>query len=266
MTNLVEITKDNGIAYVELNRGEKYNALSQEMFSAIIEAGQSLMHDESTRVVVLSGRGKGFCAGLDFAGFQAMSDSSKRPSASAIRTENIANRAQMVCYVWKQLPMPVIAGIHGVAFGGGFQLAMGADIRIAAPDSRFSVMEIKWGLIPDMSITQTFRDLVRMDIAKELTFTGRIFEAPEAAELGIVTRMNDDPVSAALEMAKEIASKSPTAIRAGKKLFEEAWHSEPAHGLKLEESLQLGLIGSPNQVEAVKSNFENRPANYHDVA
>ncbi|MEM7020021.1 MAG: crotonase/enoyl-CoA hydratase family protein [Pseudomonadota bacterium] len=266
MSDLVEITKDNGVAHVELNRGEKYNALSQKMFAAIVEAGQSLMHDESTRAVVLSGRGKGFCAGLDFSSFQAMGNSDGNTPIDTGRQENIANRGQMVGYVWKQLPMPVIAGIHGVAFGGGFQLSLGADIRIAAPDARFSVMEIKWGLIPDMSITQTFRELVRMDVAKELTFTGRVFDAPEAAELGIVTQVKDDPIQAALDMAQEIASKSPTAIRAGKKLFEETWRSEPAHGFQLEESLQLGLIGSPNQVEAVKSNFENRPANYKDIA
>jgi enoyl-CoA hydratase/carnithine racemase len=146
----------------------------------------------------------------------------------------------------------------GVAFGGGLQIALGADIRIAAPDAKLSVMEIKWGLVPDMSLTQTLRDLVPLDVAKELTFTGRILSGAEAKELGLVTRLADDPLAAALAMAQEIAGKSPDAIRAAKKLFEESWHADPRTGLELESTLQVALIGQPNQVEAVKANFENR--------
>jgi len=155
--------------------------------------------------------------------------------------------------VWKCVPVPVIAAIHGVAFGGGFQIAMGADIRIAAADAQFSVMEIKWGLIPDCSITQTLRDVVRLDIAKELTFTGRIFEGPEAVELGVITRVNDSPLEVAMEMAETIASKSPSAIRLGKQLYETTWHADRTDGLTLESQLQGRLIGKTNQIEAVKS-------------
>ena len=145
-------------------------------------------------------------------------------------------------------------------------MALGADIRIAAPDAKLSVMEIKWGLVPDMGLTQTVRDLIRLDVLKELTFTGRVLSGKEAAELGLVTRVADDPRAEALALAREIAGKSPDAIRAGKKLLEDSWHADPAHGLALEASLQGGLIGSSNQLEAVKSVFEKRDAQYTDVA
>ncbi len=162
--------------------------------------------------------------------------------------------------IWKRLPVPVIAAVHGVAYGGGCQIALGADIRIASPDAKISVMEIKWGLIPDMSLTQTLRDLVPLDVAKELTFSGRVLSGTEAQALGLVTRVADDPLQAALDLAREIAGKSPDAIRAAKQLFEVAWHADPATGLNLEQSLQGSLIGTPNQIEAVKANFEKRAA------
>jgi enoyl-CoA hydratase/carnithine racemase len=271
MTDLVTIEKSGGIADVRLNRPDKYNALSQEMFAAIISAGESLRHDGSVRVVVLSGNGRGFCAGLDFQSFQGMAERGGRgPGSAAPQTllagaeDDPANRAQRPALVWKRLPVPVIAAIHGVAYGGGLQIALGADLRIAAPDARFSVMEIKWGLVPDMSLTQTIRDLVRLDVAKELTFTGRVVDAREALSLGLVTRIADDPLAAAMALAEEIAGKSPDAIRAGKLLLEQAWRAEPASGLGLEAKLQGGLIGSHNQREAVQANFENRPPRFED--
>lgn len=265
MSDLVTIDiSAGGVADVRLNRPEKYNALSPQMFDAISEAGEALIDDNSVRAVVLSGNGRGFCAGLDFSGFRGMAGETEREPVArrpppSDRPENSAQRPGMV---WKDVPVPVIAAIHGVAFGGGFQIAMGADIRIAAADARFSVMEIKWGLIPDCSISQTLRDLVRLDIAKELTFTGRIFQGSEAAELGIVTRVSDSPLEDAIEMAELIATKSPQAIRLAKQLFETSWRDERASGLKLEAKLQGQLIGSPNQVEAVKANFEDRPPQF----
>jgi enoyl-CoA hydratase/carnithine racemase len=258
----------NGVADVRLNRADKYNALSPAMFDAIIEAGESLLDDKSVRAVVLSGNGRGFCAGLDFSGFRGMAgDAEGSPVISGRKpTGNIpGNAAQQSGMVWKSVPVPVIAAVHGVAFGGGLQIVMGADIRIAAPDARFSVMEIKWGLIPDCSLTQTLRDLVRLDIAKELTFTGRIFAGLEAAELGLVTQVSDTPLETAMEIAETIAAKSPSAIRLGKQLFETTWHGERGDALKLETALQRRLIGGKNQVEAVKSNFEERPAQYVNV-
>jgi enoyl-CoA hydratase/carnithine racemase len=256
----------NGVADVRLNRPEKYNAISPDMFNAVTDAGESLMDNKSVRAVVLSGNGRGFCAGLDFSSFQNMADDGRsqitKPRKDSNRTPG--NSAQKSGMVWKKVPVPVIAALHGVAFGGGFQIALGADIRIAAPDARFSVMEIKWGLIPDCSLTQTLRDLVRIDIAKELTYTGRIFDGTEAAELGIVTKLSGSPLETALQMAEEIASKSPSAIRLGKQLFEAAWHDGEQEGLALEAKLQSQLIGKPNQVEAVKSNFEERAPQYVD--
>ena len=267
MSDLVTIDiRTDGVADVRLNRPDKYNALSPEMFDAISEAGESLIDNKSVRAIVLSGNGRGFCAGLDFSGFRGMAGESEgrpvtRRAPPSNRPENSAQRPGLV---WKDVPVPVIAALHGVSYGGGFQIAMGADIRIAAPDARFSVMEIKWGLIPDCSITQTLRDLVRLDIAKELTFTGRIFAAPEAAELGLVTRVTESPLEAAMELAETIATKSPAAIRLGKQLFETSWRADRTAGVKLEAKLQGQLIGSPNQVEAVKSNFEDRAAQYVD--
>ena len=266
MSDLVTIDiNERGVADVRLNRPDKYNALSPQMFDAISLAGEALIDEKSVRAVVLSGNGRGFCAGLDFAGFRGMAgEKTERVERHAPPSNRPENGAQWPALVWKHVPVPVIAAVHGVAYGGGFQIAMGADIRVAAPDAKFSVMEIKWGIIPDCSITQTLRDLVRLDVAKELTFTGRIFESPEAAELGLVTRVADDPLEAAMDMAELIATKSPDAIRLGKQLFEDSWRADTATGVKIEAQLQGRLIGSPNQVEAVKANFEERPPRFAD--
>ena len=268
MTELVTIDVKGGIADVRLNRPDKYNALSPDMFKAIIEAGQSLAEAKEVRAVVLSGNGRGFCAGLDMSSFQSMADTdSGRQGATASlmsRGAGPENHAQRPAWVWKTLPMPVIAAVHGVAYGGGCQIALGADIRFAAADAKFSVMEIKWGLIPDMSLTQTLRDLVGLDVAKELTFSGRILSGTEAKELGLVTHVVDDPLARAMALAEEIAGKSPDAIRAGKKLYEESWHADAATGLALEATLQQDLIGSANQVEAIRANLEKRSPNFQD--
>ena len=268
-----------GIADVRLNRPEKYNALSHEMFAAIIEAGESLAERADVRVVVLSGNGPGFCAGLDMGNFSKMNDQEPRASDSGSDSQDTkaliakqqgstraGNHAQLPGLVWKRLPVPVIAAIHGVAFGGGCQVALGADIRVVAPDAKMSVMEIKWGLIPDMSLTQTLRDLVPMDVAKELTFTGRILSGAEAKEYGLATKVSDAPLDVAMELAREIANKSPDAIRAGKELFEATWHADERTGLELEEKLQVGLIGTANQKEAIMANFEKRAPEFKNSA
>ena len=268
MADLVTIEMKAGIADVRLNRPDKYNALNPEMFKAIIEAGERLAQARDVRVVVLSGNGRGFCAGLDMSGFQGMADSSsgeRNPTPTLLsRDERPENHAQRPAYVWKRMPVPVIAAIHGVAYGGGCQIALGADIRFAAPDAKLSVMEIKWGLIPDMSITQTLRDILPMDVAKELTFSGRILSGEQAQVLGLVTHVSEDPLAAAMTLAEEIALKSPDAIRAAKQLFEESWHADERTGLAMESQLQVELIGSPNQVEAIKANFENRSPDFRD--
>jgi enoyl-CoA hydratase/carnithine racemase len=176
-----------------------------------------------------------------------------------------ANFAQQAAYVWKALAVPVIAAVHGVAYGGGLQIALAADVRFVAPDAKLSIMEIKWGLIPDMSGTQTLRHLVRLDVAKELTFSGRIVSGTEACALGLATRVSETPREAALALAREIAGKSPDAIRAGKRLLNSAGTVSVADGLRLEEELQLSLIGRPNQVEAVQANLEKREPRFSDA-
>lgn len=278
MTELVTTEIVDGVADVRLNRADKYNALSGDMFKAIIAAGEALADRQDVRAVVLSGNGPGFCAGLDFASFQGMSDSEDSASSSDSQSESDSssaggllarddrpeNFAQRPAYVWRKLPVPVIAAVHGVAYGGGCQVALGADIRIARPDAKMSIMEIKWGLVPDMSLTQTLRDIVPLDVAKELTFTGRVLTGVEAKELGLVTRLDDNPLEAALALAREIAGKSPDAIRAGKLLLDSAWHADERTGLELESSLQTALIGKPNQVESIKANFEKRAPKFSD--
>lgn len=268
MADLVTVEVDSGVADVRLNRPEKYNALSGEMFQAIIDAGERLADARDVRAVVLSGNGPGFCAGLDMTSFQGMADaaeSGQELGAGLLdRDTRPENHAQRPAYIWKTLPMPVIAALHGVAYGGGCQIALGADIRFASPDVKMSVMEIKWGIIPDMSLTQTLRDVVRLDVAKELTFTGRILNADDARSLGLVTHVVDDPLESALALAREIVGKNPHAVRAGKALLEQSWHADPQTGLGLEASLQKDLLGSKNQVEAVHANFEKRAPNFED--
>ncbi len=269
MSDRVLVSIDAGVADVRLNRADKLNALDSGMFEALSETGRELAARRDLRAVVLSGEGRAFCAGLDFSSFQAMSgpsgsDGGSGPGLLHREPGSVANRAQRAGWLWQELPVPVIAAVHGYAFGGGLQIALGADIRLAHPEAELSVMEIRWGLVPDMSGTQTLRRLVRLDVAKELTFTGRRVKAPEALELGLVTRLEDDPRSAALEMARGIAGRSPHAIRAAKRLLNESGLLDVAAGLQLEEQLQVSLIGRPNQIEAVRANLERRPPEFTD--
>ena len=275
MKDRVSIDFKDGVADVRLIRADKMNALDPAMFEGIIEAGAKLDDMKGLRAVVLSGEGKAFCAGLDMGSFAAMKDAKdqangqggdKVPGVRDLtrRTHGIANRPQQCAWVWRTLPVPVIAAVHGVAFGGGFQIALGAEIRYATADARFSVMEIKWGLVPDLAGTQLMRHLAREDVVRELTYTGRIFAGDEAEKLGFVTRIVADPRAAALETAREIAAKSPDAVRAAKRLLNLAVASDAAAGLMAESVEQQKLIGSPNQLEAVMSNLQKRVASYLD--
>ncbi len=260
--SLVKVEIKDFVAHVTLNRPEKLNALSIDMFKAIIDAGEQVKKDKTIRAVVLSGEGRGFCAGLDVQSFIALADPNTEIDLFNRPEGNPANYAQLVAFIWKQVEVPVISALHGVVFGGGLQISLGTDIRYASSDATFSVMEIKWGLIPDMSGTQTLRDLVRLDVAKELTFTGRIVEAKEALEMGLITKICDDPLKEARKIAAEIASKSPDAIVAGKRLLEETRRCSIEEGLIIEETIQKELIGKPNQIESAMSVFEKREANY----
>src|SRR5262249_47595201 len=168
MSDRVQVTMTDGVADVRLTRPEKLNALDPAMFAALVDTGRRLASDPSLRAVVLSGEGRGFCAGLDFASFMALGADGSGFGVLANR-DGAVNHAQHAAWIWTEVPVPVIAAVHGVAYGGGLQIALAADLRFVAPDARLSVMEIRWGLIPDMTGTQTLRHLVRLDVAKELT-------------------------------------------------------------------------------------------------
>jgi enoyl-CoA hydratase/carnithine racemase len=277
MSDRIHIERHGGVADVRLNRPEKMNALDPEMFAALTDTSRELAEDPTLRCVVLSGEGRSFCAGLDFSGFQGMASkptgerqgdrAGDREGGEFAPTQpdgRITHRGQQAVYGWTELPVPVIAAVHGHALGGGIQLALGADIRIVAPDAKMSVLEIRWGLIPDMTGTQSLINLVGLDVAKELTFTGRTVSGQEAVELGLATKLSDDPHADAMAMATEIASKSPHAIRAAKRLFNSAPKDSLADGFANERSEIGRLIGSPNQVEQVKAFFEKREPAFQD--
>ncbi|WP_428481664.1 crotonase/enoyl-CoA hydratase family protein [Pyruvatibacter mobilis] len=269
MSDRISVSIDKGVADVRLIRSDKMNALDDAMFTALIETGDALAANPDVRCVVISGEGRAFCAGLDMGNFGKMASGSSEGSSPAEgggrlekRTHGVSNRAQYAVRVWRELPVPVIAAVHGVAFGGGFQLTLGADMRYVAPDTQLSIMEIRWGLVPDMAGTQIMRHLAREDIVRELTYTGRRFSGEEAYEYGFATRVEADPLAAALETAREIASKSPSAIEASKRLLNAAVYAGEEEGLVLESVEQDVLISSPNQIEAVMSQMEKREANY----
>ncbi len=269
MEERVSISVSEGVADVRLVRADKMNALDQAMFDALVAATDRLSKDKGVRVVVLSGEGRAFCAGLDMGRFAAMKEKGGNgiPGGEnrdlTARTHGQANFPQQAVWGWRQLPVPVIAAIHGVAFGGGFQLALGADMRFLSSDARMSVMEIKWGLVPDMAGTPILASLVRDDILRDLTYTGRIFSAQEAMAYGLATRICDDPRAAALEVAREIAGKSPDAIRAAKRLLNNL-SVDPGPALLAESVEQQKLIGSANQTEAVRANLEKRAPKFAD--
>lgn len=265
----VRIHRDGGIAHVQLTRPDKRNALDDAMFQAIAQAGEQLKHDAGVRAVVLSGEGLSFCAGLDFGGFQSMSergaDTASDSGIGAMAEGRITHLAQQIAWVWQEVPVPVIAALQGHALGGGMQLALGADIRIAHPDTKMSMREVHWGLIPDMTGTLRLSRLVRDDVMKDLVFTGRIFPASEGATLGVVTRLSNDPVADAMAAATEIVGRSPSAVRGAKQLINRLSNAGAAEHFAAEREIIFKLIGSPNQVEAITANFENRAPVFGDV-
>lgn len=264
---------EDGVAEVRLSRPDKMNALDAAMFQGIVAAGEQVQRDPRVRAVVLCGEGRAFCAGLDMGRFGNMAEGKSSTGGEAdpidrltARTHGIANAAQQVAMVWRDVPVPVIAAVHGVAFGGGFQLALGADLRFVTPDLKMSVMEIKWGLVPDMAGLVLMRELARNDVVRELTYSGRVFSGEEALKLGFATRVCADPYAEALAFAREVAGRNPDAIRADKRLLNAAQSEDAATLLMAESVEQTKLIGSPNQVEAVKANLEKRAPKFKDPA
>lgn len=247
----VRLEVRDAIGYVTLSRPDKHNGLHEPMFRALHAAAKAIRRDRRVRAVILSGEGPSFCAGLDFGALSRNRSFIPRYFLKLPWRE--ANGFQRFAYEWRTLPVPVICVVHGNCFGGGLQLALGADIRVATPDSRWSVMETKWGLIPDMSATTTLATLTRYDIAQELTMTGRIFSGEEAADYGLTTRLSEDPMSEAEAIASAIAERSPDQTAATKLLFRKTWNASPRVALLWERWIQLRLLGRENQRIAMRN-------------
>lgn len=258
----VTIEIEDRVAIVRLNRPEKMNALDDPMFEAIIETGARLAKDASVRAVVLTGEGRAFCAGLDLSNFAPGGAIINQPIPE--RTHGIANKWQQIVWTWRELPVPVVAAAKGVVFGGGLQLMLGADIKYIAADTKVSIMEMKWGLIPDMAGTQLMRHSVRDDIIRELTYTHRVFSGEEAVQYGFATHVSEDPFADALRLAKEIASKSPSAVVKAKKVLNAAPYLSVEEGFMVESIAQDELIGSKNQMEAAFAGMQKRAGNFED--
>ena len=258
----VSVSVSDHVAVVTLTRPEKHNALDVAMFEAIAGAAARVAVEPGVRAVVLHGEGPSFCSGLDVAGVMA-----SQPSSDALMAplrEAVPNWFQRTAYRWLEVPVPVIVAIHGHCLGRGLQIALAGDVRFATADAKLSVLEVKWGLIPDMAITRTLPRLVGIDVAKELAFTGRIVSGAEAGELGLVTHVVDDPLEAARSLAAEVAGRSPDAVRAMKRLLDESWTGSVQETLRLEADLQLGLLGTPNQLKAVRAGMLKEPAQFTD--
>jgi enoyl-CoA hydratase/carnithine racemase len=256
----VSVTVGAGIASVRLNRPGKLNAIDHAMFTALSEASAAVAARADARVVVLSGSGRGFCAGLDIASLAG----GGMPESIERRTHGIANLWQHAVWGWRELPVPVIAAVHGVAFGGGLQIALAADIRIVAPDARLAVMEARWGLVPDMAGIALLRGVVREDVARELTYTARQVSGTEAAALGLATRTADDPYAAAMALAAQVAAASPRAVRGAKRLFGLAQDAAAAEILLAESREQQALLAGPDLAETIAAQAEGRAPRFAD--
>lgn len=263
MTDRVTITRDGPIATVTLNRPDKLNALDIPMIEALVAAGEELKAARDVRAVVLTGAGESFCAGLDTAAMPELARLA-RETGFTTRTHGRSNLFQAATMVWTELPQPVIAAVSGHAFGGGFQIMLGADIRVAAPDTRLSIMEARWGIVPDMGGMVLMPRLARSDVIRRLTYTAEVFGAEAAREWGFVTELAETPRDRAMALAGEIAARSPDAVRAAKRLITDTALMDPADTLIAESAAQEKLVGQPNQMEAVMAGMQKRAPNFSD--
>jgi len=264
MNERVSVSIRDHVATVTLNRADKRNAVDTAMFESLFGTAEALASDPSVRVVVLHGDGPDFCAGVDISVFAGDGIGASIGERMKPRTRSGANFFQSAATCWRDLPVPVIAALQGSAFGAGFQIAMGADMRYAAMDTRMSIMEIKWGLVPDMGLTATLPGILAEDKARELAYTGKIVAADEALALGLVTGICDDPFGKASAVAAEIAGKSPDAIRSIKQLISGSWRGDVAESLMVEAKLQMAVMAADNQKEAAAANIEKRPPVFKD--
>lgn len=259
----VRIDVKEHVAEVALVRSDKHNALDGSMFDSIAEAAREVAGEPGVRVVILHGEGPSFCSGIDV-GWLAGQAGERFEEVAADRDGFGSNLFQRVATAWMEVPVPVIAAIHGNCLGGGMQIALGADIRIAAPDAKLSIREIHWGLIPDMGLTVTLPPVLALDVARELIYTGQAITGEDATRLGLTTRVDADPLAAARDLAAAIAARSPDAVRAAKKLTAAAWAHGGREGLELESGLQAAIIGGPNQIAAVTAGVTGEPPEFID--
>ena len=256
----VLIHREGPVTRVQLNRPDKHNGVDLEMIDALLAAAAGIRKDRAVRAVILHGAGPSFSAGLDI---KAVMAAPKRAAMAALALlKPTANRFQRVNLCWRDLSVPVIAAIEGNCFGAGLQLALGADIRLASPSAQLSVMEAKWGLVPDMGGTVLLREVVAKDVAMDLTLSARIISGTEAARLGLVTRLAEDPLAAARELAEEICARSPDAVAGAKHLLHEAWAADEATALAAERRWQLRMLRSKNQRIATRRNTKDPDAAY----
>ena len=268
MTDALTIHIEDHIAHLQLNRPDAHNAIDGAIMNGLIAFAQQMMKPGEVRVVVISGAGKSFCAGLDMSNFGEMSsgdlsnDRDDVAQAMADLSPAGANRAQQIGWLWQEVPIPVIAAVQGAALGGGLNLALGADMRIMHPQAKLGFVEITWGLLPDMSASQSLRRLLPLDRAKELVMTGRRFSGEQAMDYGLATELSDDPLLKAMEIAHQIAGNNPDAVMAAKRILNNSALVDVATGLADEAASTQALLGSANQLEAISARFENRPAKF----
>jgi enoyl-CoA hydratase/carnithine racemase len=270
MSERVKVEREDGIAHVRLNRPEKKNALDAGMFEGLLAAARDLREDRSVRAVVLSGEGGCFSSGLDVSSLGDMASGDLDPESESIQaatrdlSRDGANRAQQLAWLWHELPVPVIAAVEGVAYGGGLHIALGADIRLIAPDARLAFVEIDWGLVPDLSGTQALRRLVPLDVAKKLIFTGEVISGERAVALHLGTETSENPLEDAFALARVIAAKSPEAVRAAKQLLNTAGLVPLAEGLANEFAASAKLMGTKNQIAAVISKLQRKTPQFEN--
>ncbi|MGA9573757.1 MAG: crotonase/enoyl-CoA hydratase family protein [Lysobacterales bacterium] len=249
----VTLSKQDNIAYVTLNRAEKRNALDMAMFRSIDDISRQLRKDREIRAVIVQANGEDFCSGLDIKSMMG-----QRSSIIALLAKWLpgrANLAQRVSYNWRRIPVPVIMVIQGRCWGGGLQIALGADFRFATPDASFSIMEGKWGLIPDMGGNLALRELVSKDVAMRLAMTAEVISAQTALECGLISDVIEDPKQRAKQFSDQISERSPDAVAAIKKLYRQNWFRADWIMLAKESFYQVRILLGKNQNRAVKKQF-----------
>ncbi len=245
---LLRIEKNNGIATVSLNRPEKRNAMSFALLRELVNAARQIKKDRSIRCVILTGEAHVFSAGIDLADLNAPKNTAYAAWELLKPGQSLFQKAFLI---WQELPVPVIAAMEGYCLGAGMQLALAADIRIAHPDTKMSIMESRWGLVPDMGLTRSLKGLIGVDLAKELTLTARVFDGDYAKEIGLVTHLSDSPLEKANEIATEMLQRSPDALTAAKRVLDAMEH-QPEKSLRLEKIWQLKLLLGKNSKLARK--------------